>query len=272
MENNLEGVLKYTKGRPISSSALKEAKKSTRDFLYYFNKPKTTAKHFDYGNALELYMIDKPAFYKEVAIFNEDEKPVPGKDYRTKENQVWKAEFYEKNADKYIIAATGPDSFESIQALEELAKNHPAYDLLLGKNYQDAFTWTCPVTGFPRYARTDLYCDKTGVIIDIKTDGNDNFEKACTNNDYFLQAFDQIEGALHSGKMQEVKEYYWFVFTKQAPYFVDVYQFNFEEALRVEESYYATLRRLKADLENDPESIVWHEAPVSLIKIPNYYR
>lgn len=263
---------KYTGGRAISSSALKEAKKSTRDFLYYYTKPKTTAKHFDFGNALELYMIDKVEFYNKVAIMDETKRPEPTKDYRTKTNQEWKAQFYAENENKYIIAATGPDSFEVIQELEKIAQMHPAYDLLLGKNYQDPFEWVCPITGFPRYARTDLFSAEDGIIIDIKTDGKDDFERACTNNDYFIQAFDQIEGALHSGKMSVVNEYYWFVFTKTAPYFVDVYKFDFEEALRVEESYYSTLRRLKSDLESDPEGIVWHQAPVAKIRIPNYYK
>ena len=72
--------------------------------------------------------------------------------------------------------------------------------------------------------------------------------------------------------MEVVNEYYWFVFTKTAPYFIDVYKFDFLEALRVEESYFSTLRRLKEDLENNPDEIVWHYVPVAKIKIPNYYK
>lgn len=258
--------------KEISSSALKAAKSSTRDFLWYYDKPKTSASHFDFGNAVELWLIDKPSFHEKVAILDESKRPFPDKNYQTRANKDWKDEFYEANADKYIIPSIGSDSFATCMELEQLAMMHPAYDMLLGKNYQDPFRWTCPVTGLKRYARTDLFDAENGIIIDIKTDGKGDFQKACVNNDYLLQAFDQIIGAVESGKMAEVNEYFWFVLSKEEPYFVDVYKLNIEDTLRVEESYWSTLRRLAADLKGDPSAIVWHEAPITMFKIPGYYK
>lgn len=257
--------------KSISSSALKEAKKSTREFLWYYSKPKDRKGYFDFGNCLELYLIDKDAFYKEVAVMDESKKPEPDKDYRTKVNQEWKASFYEKNANKYIIPATGEDSFETIQYLEELAQKHPAYDLLLGKEYQKPFEWICPRTGLKRYARTDLY--EPGIIIDIKTDANDDFVRTCVKNDYFTQAFDQMIGAVESGAMEEVKDYYWFVLGKKAPYFVDVYRFDTDAMLKVEESYWSALMRIKTDLSSgEAQDFVWRDLPIQKLTVPNYYK
>lgn len=257
--------------KSISSSALKAAKKSTRDFLWYYNKPKEKKTYFDWGNAVELYLIDKESFYKEVAIMDESKKPEPLKDYRTKVNAEWKEDFYKKNEGKYIISATGKESFEEIQYLEELAQKHPAYDLLLGKEYQKPFEWICPLTGLKRYARTDLYED--GLIIDIKTDVDEDFARTCVKQDYYLQAYDQIQGAVESGAMAEVKQYLWFVLGKSAPYFVDVYALDLDALLRVEETYWSTLRRLKEDLTSGViDDIVWRDIPIKKIVVPNYYK
>lgn len=268
----MEAISKILSGeKAISSSALKAAKKSTRDFIHYYNKPYEKKGYFDFGNACELYLIDKDAFYAEVAVMDESKKPEPSKDYRTKVNADWKAKFYEVNADKYIIPATGKDSFEVIQYLEVLAQKHPAYDLLIGKEYQQPFEWICPRTGLKRYSRTDLYED--GIIIDIKTDVDSDFTRTCVKNDYFFQAFDQMVGAVECGAMDEVKEYYWFVLGKEAPYFVDVYKLDLDQILRVEESYWSTLKRLRDDLDNaDLDNIVWRDIPVQKVTVPNYYK
>lgn len=258
--------------KAISSSALKAAKVGTREFLHYYDKPKDKKSHFDFGNALELYLIDKEEFKEKVVVFDESKRPFPDKDYKTAANREWKAAFYANNEGKYLISKTGEESMETCIIMEQLAQMHPAYDLLLGKNYQDPFTWDCPVTGLKRYARTDLFSNPEGIIIDIKTDGKDDFLRACVNNDYFMQAYDHIIGATASGKMERVEAYYWFVFTKNAPYYVDVFKLDMEALLKVEESYWSTLRRLAEDLKGDPHSIVWHDLPISSLKVPNYYK
>jgi len=270
-----EAIEKIIKGeKSISSSALKAAKSSFRDFVHYYEKPKDRKLHFDFGNAIELYLIDKPSFFKEVAILDESQRPVPDKNYQTKENKVWKDNFIAKNDDKLIISSTGKDSFETILKLEALAQKHPYFDMLFGADmqYQDAFEWICPRTGLKRYARTDLYSKEKGIIVDIKSCAEDDFEKEATKFDYVIQAIDQIIGAVESGKMDEVRGYYWFVLTKTEPYFVDVYQFKIEENLRAEESYWSALLQLKSDLQSDWKEIVWHQLDMKVFKLPNWYK
>lgn len=264
----------------ISSSALKEAKKSTRDFLYYYEKPDSVKRHFDFGNAVELYLLDSDEFERQVAILDEEEIFAKVREnnpkvvsYRsTTIYKELKAKWDADNADKYCINKAGEDSMETILEISKLCMEHPDFHLLYGGDYQKPYEWVCPVTGLNRYARTDVSNVKDGIIIDMKTDAQGDFERACNNMDYWLQAYDQMIGAVESGAMKEVKAYYWFVITKKAPYFIDIYTIDLEQLLRVEEIYWSTLRRLKEDLSGDPRKIVWHKTPIQKIKVPNYYK
>lgn len=266
--------------RVISSSALKEAKKSTRHFLYYYEKEKTSASHFDFGNAIELYLIDRENFGKKVVVFNEealikkvmDSNPAVSSPRATKIYKEAKESFDTENVGKYIINKTGPESMEIIEIIANMMLDHPDIDLLFGGNYQDPFEWTCPRTGLKRYARTDIFKPDEEIIIDIKTDADDDFERTATKFDYWIQAYDQMVGAIESGKMKEVKAYYWFVISKKAPYFIDFFKIDIEQLLKVEESYWSTLIRLKNDLSGNPDKIVWHKTPIQNIKVPNYYK
>lgn len=259
--------------RKVSSSALKEAKKSTRDFLWYYNKPKTSGKHFDFGQAAELYLIDKKEFYDKVTVLDESKRPFPDKNYQTKANKEWKDKFYEDNAGKYIINLTGADSLEQLVKIENLVKSHPMSDLLFSDDaeYQTEFEWVCPISGLNRYCRTDLVVPSKGVIIDIKTYADDSFERAATKHDHFLQARDQILGARENGL--EVEAYYWCAISKSEPYHVDFYEYPIEEDLRVEEIHNSIMYRLRDDLKLDNVySIPFHRSPVERLKIPNYYK
>jgi len=274
-------TLKELNDKRISSTALKRAKKGTRDLLYYYVEEKERKGYFDFGNALELYLIDLEAFGKEVAIFDddyhvhitlqffEDEGKSCSKPRATKYYKDNKAKFDKENEGKYIIPSTGPDSMELITILTDLANAHP-FSEQLGGDYQTTFEWTCPETKLKRMCRPDITKLKERTIIDIKTDAQGDFIRAAANNDHFLQAYDHIVGAKED-KGVEIEEYYWFVLTKCAPYYVDVYALDVENLLRVEESYWKTLRRIREDIDAGI-NIVWHEIPVMKITPPNWYK
>lgn len=265
---NLEQI-KWDK--KISTTALKEATKGIRSFVWYYNKQKEVKKHFDFGNALELYVIDTELFYKEVAVFDDSAiiQEIGGaKPRATTKYRDWKLKFETENEGKYIISMDGEDSFDTIIKLNELLKEHPkALELLKGE-YQVAFEWQCQRTGLLRYCRTDIYNKPDGVIVDIKTDATGDFPRACGNNDYFMQAFDHITGALESGSIEKVKEYWWVVFTKKPPYGVDVFRLELDQLLRVEEKYYSTLG-LIMDAKIEPPYIY---QDLNTIKPQNYYK
>jgi hypothetical protein len=256
--------------KAISSSALKASLTSTRELYHYYLKDKTTKAAFDFGNAFELYLIDKVNFYEKVAVMDETQRPEPSKNYQTKVNAEWKAKFYADNADKYIIPSDGKDSFETIVELEKIAKKHPMYEMLVKGDYQRSFEWICPITGLKRYTRPDVVLKDEGIIIDIKTDAQDDFQRSAANNHYFLQALDHMDGALHTGCMEVVKEYYWAVFEKTEPYHVTFYQLDVENILPAEALAETALRRIKEDLEKGTD-IVWRDMPIRKLNIPAWY-
>lgn len=256
--------------KAISSSALKKGKTSTRDFYQYYLEKKEKKSYFDFGNAFELYLIDVEEFKKQVVVMDETQRPEPSKDYKTKVNAEWKKTFYEQNENKYIIPATGKDSFQSILEMKALVQHHPMQDALYSGSYQQAFEWTCPITGLKRYARPDIFIPEQRTIIDIKTDAGDDFERAAANSDHFLQAWDQIQGAIHSGAVESIDNYFWAVFEKSEPYHITFYSFNLDATLPVETVYEGTLRRLKEDMESGQE-VVWRDMPIKKLSCPAYY-
>lgn len=265
-------TIDWTK-KEVSSSALKAAKVSTRNFFWYYQKPRDKKSYFDYGSAIELYLISKEEFYKEVVVMDESKRPEPTKNYQTKVNKEWKDAFYETNADKLIINKTGKDSLEVIEKIAEMVSNHPAADLLInGDNeYQEEFRWVCPISGLNRYCRTDLTNRKEKYIIDIKTYADDSFERAAANNDHFIQAWDQVKGVENTWG-EAVDKYYWFAIGKKEPYHVDFYEFDLDQALKVEELHNSIMHRLKDDLKKDPKDLVYTRTEIDKIKVPNWYK
>lgn len=255
----------------ISSSALKEAHKSIRHLHWYYQKEKKDGHHFDFGNALELYLYDKKEFEEKTVVFDESKRPVPDKDYKTHANRDWKAKFLSDNEGKYVLSL---EDFELIKKLCQMVENHPAYDLIFNPNnrYQTEFEWICPETGLLRYSRTDIDNPIESFILDVKTYQDDSFERACVKYDYFLQAEDQIRGAQHSGDFDEEIKYYWLAIQKTPPYSVDVFELDLGAKLKVEEVYSYVIADIKANLDKSVDELVYSKSAIRPMRVPNYYK
>lgn len=224
----------------LSSSSIKEAKKSLKHFEYYLkNKEQSRKSHFDFGNAFELALMDcvnkrtsveLSDFGKYVSILDESQKPKPEKDYRTKENAIWKEEFFLENQSKYIINKTGNESFETIERMIEACSSQ-AYirSLLEGSEYQTSCFWKDSQSFIKLKTRPDCVNVGKKIIIDIKTtkDGSpEDFSKDCANYNYPLQAIIQIQGILASGLLDNVEHYYWLAVEKSEPFNAQLYEFQ----------------------------------------------
>lgn len=265
--------------KEISSSALKAAKVSIRNLHWYYQKPKEKKSNLDFGNAIELYLIDRKEFDATVVVFDDAERPVPDKNYQTKANKEWKDNFFAKNEGKYIINKTGKESMEVIKAIDEMLQAHPHYDKIINNDndYQREFRWICPVTGLKRYCRTDLSNSKERYIIDIKTYADDDFLRACVNNDYFIQALDQIAGFEFNHEYpldQEVPalKYYWLAISKSEPYHLDFYEFDSTSAMKAEEVYARVLNDINQHIDTPVNELMFKRVAMDKIRVPNYYK
>jgi hypothetical protein len=231
----------------ISASALKSARKSLAHFGHYLNRTETEQRkaHFDFGNAFEAWLLG--GFDEKVHVMDETKRPEPEKDYRTKANAEWKAGILATIEQKgqYIIPAVGDGSFETIQAMGEVAKSKPWIEMIEQGEEQLSIFWQCPETGLKMKTRPDVVFGDC--IIDIKTaeDGSPaSFAKDCANYDYPIQALMQIEGVRSTGR--EVNSYYWAVFEKKAPYNATLYEFTWDDQEALREQY-VELKRLASE-------------------------
>jgi len=224
----------------LSASSIKEAKKSLKHFQYYLqNKDVERKSCFDFGNAFELALMDcvnkrtsveLSDFGKYVAILDDSKKPQPEKDYRTKENAVWKENFFIDNKSKYIINQSGAESFQTIERMiESCSSQEYISSLLEGSEYQTSIFWQDAQSFIKLKTRPDCINVGKRCIIDIKStkDGSpEQFSKDCANYNYPLQAIIQMQGVLSSGLMDDVEHYYWLAVEKSEPFNAQLYEFQ----------------------------------------------
>jgi hypothetical protein len=225
----------------ISATSIKEAKKSLKQFDWFRRglMPAKVGSHFDFGNAFELALLDKPAFEKSVAIeqqdywialANEEKKAKDGEIYSNpRASARYKAEaskFSDANEGKYIITDSG---FKSVEAmLESCYKDSTIKKLIEGTEYQLSLFWTDEETGLKLKTRPDICKRKKNVIVNLKTivDGSPkSFSRELAKFDYPLQACVEISGCLNSGLMQSVDNYFWLVVEKEPPFNATIYEF-----------------------------------------------
>lgn len=215
-----------------SSTGLRKAKKSLKDFYLYLNGYYDHEKKsfFDFGNAFELALLDKESFVANVNIFNEKDRPEQGKTFASSLNKAWKEDFF--NTDNYVI---NQDGGESYRVIEEMLKSCYA-DAVIRKlieniEYQYSMFWI-DSHGLKLKTRPDICKSKKNIIVDVKTtrDGSpEAFSKDIANHDYPFQACMQIDGVLSTGFMKTVDEYYWLVVEKEPPFSATLYKFEQED-------------------------------------------
>jgi exodeoxyribonuclease VIII len=239
----------------LSSTGLKRAKKSLKDFQlyqsgYYDNQKKM---HFDFGNAFEMALLEPDKFKEGVSIFDPFERPEKDKGITSKKNQSWKNDIFSSN--KYVINKEGLNSF---QVLEEMLKScyQDAVIQRLIKNieYQNSIYWIDQKTGLKLKTRPDICKSKKNIVVDVKTadDGSpEKFSKDLANFDYPFQACMQIDGVIESGLMQKVDNYFWLVVEKKPPFSATLYEFDQEDINWCMNEYEYTLKCVADAIEQN---------------------
>ena len=204
----------------IGSTSLKKYGISPAHYLENKLCPTESTDAMISGSVYHTLILEPENFEKEVFVLNETLRPVPDKDYKTKENRDWKAGQMALNQDKYCIKSTDHEILLLMKT--ELQKNKFAWNLLHGEIEQS------------------YYAILDGVKVKIRPDsfmpGKYKSDlKTC--NDASLEAFKRhsfdmgyhISGSLYSDILDliyepEISEPFFFVAQeKTAPYSVAVY-------------------------------------------------
>lgn len=222
----------YHSNEWISSTGLKRAKKSLKDFYlyskgYYSNERKS---HFDFGNAFELALLDKEAFSEKVTIFESSNRPEKDKTFASTKNKEWKESIF--STDNYVINYDGKESYRVIEEmLRSCYSDAVIRKLIENIEYQYSMFWE-DENGLKLKTRPDICKSKKNIIVDVKTTINgspESFSKDLAKNDYPFQAVMQIDGVVKSGFMSHVDEYYWLVCEKEPPFSATLYKFEEED-------------------------------------------
>lgn len=237
----------------ISSTRIKYAKKSLK-LLNWHNRELITQEHktqFDFGNAVELKLVDNLNFDKFVAVMpdsvwcDEANKIKEYKSVRSSSHyQEKKKEWLVANEGKYIIMDKGEtESYEAIKHMIDSCNDDPIIQRLLeNTEYQVSLFWTDEKTGLKVKTRPDVCKAKKNVIVNIKTarDGSpEAFSKDLANLDYPMQACIEIEGCLKTGFMESVDNYFWLVLEKEPPYNATIYEFDEQDiAINTDHMHY----------------------------------
>lgn len=262
-----------------SSTGLKKAKRSLKDFYlflqgYYDEERKTC---FDFGNAFELALLDPKSFDENVTIFKASERPEPEKTFASTKNKEWKESIF--NTQNYVIDYDGKESFRVIEEmLKSCYSDAVIRKLIQNIEYQYSMFWV-DENGLKLKTRPDICKSKKNVIVDVKTtrDGSpEAFSRDLANLDYPFQACMQMEGAVKSGFMSHVDEYYWLVIEKEPPFSATIYKFEPEDMQYCIDEYEYTKRLVAECLKTN----VWpsysqradNKYGILSAKIPLWYR
>lgn len=223
----------------LSATSLKIARRSLKEFDWYRRglMPRDEKSSFDFGNAFELALLSPVEFSERVAIPKDSQwiaEAMAIKDYDKPRNsspyQERLKEFKESNKGKYVIAETGPESYETIKHMLASAYADIVINTLI-KNieYQMSLFWTDQESGLNLKTRPDICKTKKNIVVNVKTieDGHpQSFSRDLAKYEYPLQACLEIRGCIESGLMPSVDEYYWLVFEKKPPYCATLYRFD----------------------------------------------
>lgn len=251
----------------ISASSLKHFRKSPKHFKERYRKEEERKSYFDFGNAFEVALLDREHIDERIYIVDTQEKIneiqeariAEGKDpYQkvkaTKDYREWYASELNKAGDRYVIDATGPESWEAIEGMLSACYEDAVINSLLSDiEYQCSIFWTHP-NGVKLKTRPDVLTRRKNVCIDVKTDLEGSpvsFAKKAAQLDYPIQAVMQIDGLVSSGKMAQVDLYYWLVVTKEPPYCATLYRFKDEDRAWVTELYNYWIDLLAEGLSKD---------------------
>lgn len=224
----------------ISATTLKYARQSLRHFKWFRSgKIQVEDKpHLQFGNSFELALLAPDEYLQKVAVIPDGdfvetvmkEKPETKSPRATNRYKALHEDFVKSNTGKYLIQENGPESFECIEEmLSSCFQDKIIQGLIKNTEYQLSLFWTDPETGIKLKTRPDFCKRKKNVIVNVKTttDGSPaGFSKELAKWSYPLQATIEIRGAIATGLMEQVDNYFWLVVEKEPPFNACIYEFS----------------------------------------------
>lgn len=163
---NLPDEIYHAQSQFWGSSMLRLLYKNSIEFKA--GKTKVT-KPMELGTAFHCFLLEEHRFYKEYAIYDENERRDKTKGMTAKDNIAWKAEFYEEN--KKVTTREQIEAFEQMRFIMlNWRKNgrHPIAEIL-NNSESELSIFIENFEGLPVKIRIDMLVEKLGWLGDLKT-------------------------------------------------------------------------------------------------------
>ncbi len=238
----------------MSNSRLAEFKRSPEHYKHSLLTRQKTSPALTFGIAFHTYVLENHKFALEVAVMDENLRPEPDKDYKTKVNREWKAQFLTDNQDKEVITTA---EFEQIKRMHDKLTNHELANELItmaGNKYEEVIQWNWKRTkckGLKDITSHHFLADlKTG--LDVDPDGTfrrlDFFSYG-----YYRQAAMYLDGDAGGklGYSNTWKDFYFIAIEKTAPFGIAVYKPSKEVIEHGLEEYRTLVEQFQSCVDNN---------------------
>lgn len=214
----------------LSASALKEFVRSPAHYIQYRLEGSKDSQAFAEGNAYHTWVLQQELFFTKYRILDENKRPFPDKNYQTKANKDWKAEFFAQCGKDKVLAVTQAE-FERIQEMHKILMSKPDAAELINytrAKFEREVNWKkrgIPFKGFIDIDADVFYADlKTTVNADPKA-----FQRDIWNFRYDLQGACYSDARANGTRnFGQHDPFYIIAQEKTAPYEVSVHYLNNE--------------------------------------------
>lgn len=263
----------------ISNSRLSLFEKSPMHYKYLMEHPKPPTAAMLFGSLVH-YVVLEPHMLKDyIIVFDETKRPEPDKDYKTKVNQIWRANFFTQ-ADLEKKIAVSKEDFDFAQRIRDKLYTYPQSKEILnasGNLLEHGVRWkhgksNCKGKIDIRnpYFLADL---KTGADVDPP-----EFQKNIFNRKYHRQGGMYLDGDAE-GKLDfaNMKEFMFIAVETEEPIGISVHRLTRPVIERGYEEYCNLTEQLQVCIDTDIWQGYEYKADIEKdgifdVHLPNYLR
>jgi hypothetical protein len=229
----------YDEIKAISNSMLKHFKRSPEHYIYeLINKtPPTPAMIF--GTAVHSYVLEPQNFFRDFSVMDESLKPVPDKDYRTKENKIWKDTFIAESeaAGKEMITV---EQFDVIKRMNDKLRTNPQSKELIEftrNEYEKTIRWNWKKSS----CKGLMDISNEVFLADLKT--TTDADPAEFHYHFFKLQYDRQAGMYSDGdtnghfNFNNPKDFFFIAIESEAPHGISVHKVRAEVLRKGVEEY-----------------------------------
>jgi hypothetical protein len=263
----------------LSNSALSAFERSPAHYIYQRANPIKPTAAMNMGSLIHCLILEEDKLPLYFMILDENNKPVKGKDYRTKENKEWKDSHIEKAQKEDLILFTNEDLQTAYNVKEAVYNDPQARELIwcAGVSYESGREWTTNKGRSKFKGKLDIRHPMFLVDLKKTIDADPHeFHKVIFNRKYHRQGGTYLDGDADGHlDLANMKDFFFVAFEDEAPYGVSVHRLKPDVALRGYREYQDLTEQLQICIDHKSWKGYAFKAPVGNdgifdVNLPNW--